>query len=139
LYIFIAPVISIILSTFIYLLGIARKLAFVYIRGTFSSLGFLFYKKLAEKTIVKISAFVEEEIPYKKIKKIVSIFFKTCDKLALVRAKKIIVPSPLFYLELVKKYRIIPREPPIIIPAGIDLCLINMVKRKNVIEKKTPR
>ena len=136
LYIFIAPVISIILSTLMYLLGIARKLAFIYVRGSFSSLGFLLYKELAEKTAVKFSAFIEEEIPYRRIKRIISIFFKTYDKLALARAKKIITPSPLFYLELIKKYKIIPREPPIIIPAGIDLRLINTVKRKIISRKK---
>ncbi len=124
---------SIILSIIGLLVNALGRLDGIYIRNSFFSVGFCTFNSLSEKTIVKIPAIIEDEIPDRRLikgsmKRLTNLF----DRLALSKAKKIATNSELFYQTLISK-RGFSNEPKLItIPPGVDLHLIKEVKQKRI-------
>ena len=77
--------------------SLSRKIDLIYIRYSFLAVGFLTFRSLAKKTVVKIPAMIEDEIPFSSI----SGFFigkiaPILDRAVLAKAKKIAVSSRIF-------------------------------------------
>ena len=124
-------VISCIMSILGLILCALKKINLVYIRNSFLSMGFLTFKSLAEKTIVKIPAIIEDEIPNNGLTK----FFigkaaDLLDRLTLARARKVAVNNESLYDEIVKRRFLKHRDNPVEIPPGVNLQTIRQVKKR---------
>lgn len=125
--------ISCLISIFVVILNSIYKrfkIDIIYIRNSFLSMGFLTFHSLAKKTVVKINSIMEEEVQANKIIKfIVKELITILDRFTLSKSKRIIVHNFLFYKKLAKirlaKHNFIPLE----VSAGVDLRLIERIKR----------
>lgn len=129
---------SCILSVVGLVLSLLGKIDLIYIRNSFLSIGFLAFKSLAIKTVVKIPAIIEDEVPNGGVTK--SLIEKTSclfDRLALAKARKVAVPSKSFCFEVVNRRRFKPARELLVLPAGVDLSLIKKVKAQK--DKKHTR
>lgn len=106
-----------------------RKLDLIYIRASHLAPGFMLMDSLRKITVVKIPAIVEDEIVDNNVE---SIFVKKLssflDKLVIIRSKRVAVPNPLLGDFLMKRRCVKPKEPWLILPAGVDLRLIERVR-----------
>lgn len=112
------------------MLNALKKIDLIYIRNSFLSIGFLTFHSLAKKTLVKIPAIIEDEIPNNGgtkffIKKTAEIL----DRLVLAKAGRVGVDSKLLYYELVKRRSLSRKDAPLEIPAGVDLQKIRNVSK----------
>jgi len=116
------------------LLRFLGKIDLIYIRTSFLSIGFLVFKSLAKKTIVKIPAITEDEIPEVWGQGILAWLFRkvahTFDLLTLTRARKIAVNSWISYSYLIRKRGFKRKDKPLIMPPGVNWSLIEKVKRQ---------
>ena len=124
-------VISCIMSILGLILCALKKINLVYIRNSFLSMGFLTFKSLAEKTIVKIPAIIEDEIPNNGLTK----FFigkaaDLLDRLTLAKARKVAVNNKSLYDEIIKRRFLKHRDNPVEIPPGVNLQTIRQVKKR---------
>jgi glycosyltransferase involved in cell wall biosynthesis len=122
-------IVSCVVSLIALILSILQKINLVYIRYSFLAIGFLTFRSLAEKTVVKIPAIIEDEISSSSI----SGFFirkiaPFMDRAVLAKAKKVAVTSRTFYNMLVRRRSFTRSDEPLIIPAGVNLSLIEKVK-----------
>lgn len=105
------------------------KIDLIYIRTTFLSMGFLTFKSLAKKTIVKIPAVTEEELRVGGvIKLLIKKLASLLDRLSLAKARKIAVHDMLFYKKLVRLRYLKHKDKPLEIPPGVNLSLIRKVR-----------
>jgi glycosyltransferase involved in cell wall biosynthesis len=124
--------VSCLMSAIMLITGMSRKINLIYIRYSFLAVGFLNFRSLAKKTVVKMPAIIEDEMSVPSISrffigKIAPIF----DRAVLAKAKKVAVSSRTFYNKLVARARAFTRDDePLIISAGINLSLIEKVKRQ---------
>lgn len=118
------------------ILNIVKKIDLIYIRTSFLSICFLTFQSLARKTIVKIPAIIEDEIPDGFIKFLVKNAADILDRLVLAKARKIAVNGKLMYREIVKRRSFKHKDEPLEIPPGVDLQAIEKLKRQVT---KTPQ
>ena len=126
---------AIIVSCFISIIGLMlnmlKKIDLIYIRNSFLSIGFLTFRSLAQKTIVKISAIVEDEIVDKGvIRFLIEKSASFMDRLVLARAGKVAVNDKLFYYELVRRRLFKHKDEPLEISPGIDSSLTERIKKQ---------
>jgi len=122
-------IVSYIVSILSLIIGASKKIDLIYVRDSFLSVGFLAFNSLAKKTIVKINALVEDEIPKECItKSLIGKLSSFFDRLVLARAKRVAVPSRSFYDELVRRRHLKHRENPLELPPGVDINLIKKIK-----------
>jgi len=120
------------------ILNMLKKVDLIYIRGSFLSIGFLTFRSLAQKTIVKIPAIIEDEVTGGGvIKSLIKKFAPFMDRLVLARAGKIAVNGSPLYYELVRRRFFKHKDEPLEIPPGVNLNLIKSVKDK-ISEKFSP-
>jgi len=113
------------------IISMLRKIDLIYVRGSFLATGFLTFRSLAKKTIVKMPAIIEDEMPTTGVSRFfIGKIAPLMDRLVLARSKKIAVNSRTFYNELVRRRSFIHNDTPLIIPAGVNLSLIDKVKRQ---------
>ena len=122
-------VVSCIVAIIALLLNIRNKIDLIYIRDSFLSIGFLTFRSLAHKTIVKVPAIIEDEIENEGftkylVKKVATI----ADRLVLAKAKKVAVNNRLCYNELVRRRCFKHEDRPLEIPPGVDLNLVKRVR-----------
>jgi glycosyltransferase involved in cell wall biosynthesis len=130
--------ISCLMSIIGLMLNALKKIDLVYIRNPFLSMGFLTFQSLAKKTVVKIPGIIEDEIPNRSITKfLIGKFVPFMDRLVLAKAKKVAVNGRPLYDELVRRRSFKHKDEPLEIPPGVDLSLIEKVKRQ--MDKKSPR
>ncbi|MEM4619029.1 MAG: glycosyltransferase family 4 protein [Desulfurococcaceae archaeon] len=125
-------VISCILTILLIVLHLISKMKvdIIYIRNSFLSMGFLTFNFLSKRTVVKIHSIIEEEVQANKIIKLVIKKFVTIlDRLALNKARRIAVHNLLFYKKLVKLRLAKHHDVPLEIPPGVDLHLMEKVKK----------
>lgn len=135
---FVKIVASYILSIVVLLSGLHKKINLIYIRDSALATGFLTFKSLADRTIVKIAAIYEDEILNRGVtaflvRKIVYML----DKFALAKAKKIAVHSALFYSKLVQRRNFKPDNKCLLLPPGIDMTTIKKVKKLKIKSEKS--
>lgn len=115
------------------ILNALKKIDLIYIRNSYLSIGFLTFHSLAQKTIVKIPAIIEDEIQDGRImKSIVKKLATFADRLVLAKAKKVGVIGRLLYNELVRRRCFKHKDKPLEIPPGVDLSLIEEVKNVKI-------
>jgi glycosyltransferase involved in cell wall biosynthesis len=120
------------------IIDILRKINLVYIRNSFLAIGFLTFRSLAERTIVKMPAIIEDEMPDSSICKFfIRKIAPFMDRAVLAKAKKIAVSSRTLYIKLVRRRSFLRNDEPLIIPAGVNLNLVEKVKRQ--ISKSSPQ
>lgn len=136
------PFTVIIMSYIIGIIALAlsslRKIDYVYIRDSFLSIGLLLTPSISEKTIVKLGAIIEDELPNKGIIQ----FFQRkltpyLDRLVLARSKRVAVNSAEIYNKLVKRRSFKHNREPLEIPPGVNLSLIKKVLTQS--HEKIPR
>lgn len=111
------------------------KMNLIYTRNSFLSIGFLTFRSLAEKTIVKISAITEEELMVgSTMKFLIGKLSSLLDRLALAKAKKVAVHNILFYKKLVRIRSFKNFNNCIEVPPGVDLNLIRKLRDQMVSE-----
>jgi len=126
---------AIIVSCFVSLIGLMlnmlKKIDLIYIRGSFLSIGFLTFRSLAQKTIVKIPAIIEDEITNEGIiKSLIKKIASFTDRLVLAKAGRVAVNGRPLYYELARRRYFIHKYEPLEIPPGIDLNLVEKIKNK---------
>jgi len=132
--------VSCIMSLIALIMDILRKINLIYIRYSFLAVGFLTFRSLAEKTVIKMPAIIEDEMPTTSVSKFfIGKIAPLMDRLVLAKGKKIVVSSRIFYNELVRRRSFIHNDEPLIISAGVNLSLIEKVKRQisNSLPKNT--
>jgi len=113
------------------------KTSLVYIRTSWLAPGFMFAESLRSITIVKITAIIEDEIPNNDgLSEIVKKLSPTFDRLVITQCKRVAVPSPVLGEILVKKRGFKPKKPWLIIPPGVNLAFINLLKNSKNVHKK---
>ena len=130
--------VSCVMSLIVLIMDALQKIDLIYVRYSFLSMGFLTFRSLAKKTIVKMPAIIEDELLNAGVSK----FFigkaaPFMDRLALDKAKRVAVNSRNFYDELVIRRSFMREDEPLIISAGVNLGLTEKVKRQ--IHKNLPR
>lgn len=115
-------------ATFLRIFGL---IDYIYIRNAILSPGFTSLRFLADATIVKIPAIAEEEIQASSlVKNALGKLYAFCDRLAILRSKRVAVIGEAIGTSLCERLEIKPREPFLNIPPGIDWGLIEAVKRR---------
>jgi len=108
-----------------------RKVDLVYIRNSLLAIGFLTFSSLAKRTIVKIPAIIEDEILGRGFAELIFKWMtKFLDRLALAKAGKIAVNGFPMYFEIAKRRSYIRKDRPLMIPPGVNLHLIENIKRQ---------
>jgi len=121
--------ISFLASIICLMLNALKKINLIYIRNSFLSMGFLTFHSLAQKTVVKIPAIIEDELQNEDITKfLIKKVVPLMDRLVLAKAKKVGVNGGPLYNELVRRRRFKHKDKPLEIPPGVDLNLIEKVK-----------
>jgi glycosyltransferase involved in cell wall biosynthesis len=130
--------VSCLISALTLITGLCRRVNLIYVRYSFLAIGFLTFHSTAKKTIVKMPAMIEDEVKEKGICRLfIEKIVPFVDRATLARAKRILVSSRSFYDELVKRRSFIRNDEPLIIPAGINLGLIEEA-RKQISEGSPP-
>jgi len=111
-----SPIFSCLISIIGLILDVLKKIDLIYIRNSFLSLGFLTFRSLAEKTVVKIPAIMEDEVTGGFPKRITRKLADISDRLVLARARRVGVNSKFLYFKLVRRRRFMHREEPLEIP-----------------------
>ncbi len=119
--------ISIFISFFMRIFLLDRLIDVVYCRESPSAVGFMLFKRVAARTIVKIVALPEDETRNIFLKRILSATYRITDRLSIKRAGRIAVPSIQFSKLLFLRRQIKPKRAPLIISPGIDLSLIRRI------------
>ncbi|MEM2741380.1 MAG: glycosyltransferase [Nitrososphaeria archaeon] len=120
-------------SCFMSIIGLVlcwlRKIDLIYIRNSFLSIGFLSFKPLAKRTVVKIPAIIEGELSNGIITRFcITRLALLMDRLVLAKAVRVAIPSRSLYSELVKRRFLKHKHVPLEIPPGVDLRLIEKIK-----------
>jgi len=124
-------VVSCLVSVVILITGMSRKINLIYIRYSFLAVGFLTFRSLAKKTVVKMPAIIEDEMPVPSISRLfIGKIAPILDRAVLAKAKKIAVSSRTFYNKLVRRRSFAHSDEPLIVSAGVNLSLIEKVKRQ---------
>ncbi|MEM2276184.1 MAG: glycosyltransferase [Nitrososphaerota archaeon] len=111
------------------MLNALMRIDLVYIRSSPLSIGFLTFRSLARKTIVKIPAIIEDEIPNEGItKSLIEKLISFMDRLVLARARRVAVNSKTFYNEFIRRRRFKHKDEPLEVPPGVNLNLMQKVK-----------
>ncbi|MHA1665264.1 MAG: glycosyltransferase family 4 protein [Candidatus Njordarchaeales archaeon] len=120
---------SFFISSIVYIFDMINRFDMIYIRGSFLSIGFLTFRSLAKKTIVKIPAIIEDEISSEGIlKSLIGKIALFTDRLVLAKAGKVaVIGNPLYY-KLIRRCSFRHKEEPLEIPPGVDLDLIKKIK-----------
>lgn len=131
-------VMSCIIGIIAVILSKQRKIDFIYIRSSLYSIGFLVFRSLSKKTIVKIGGIVEDELSNKGIRQ----FYRRkltprLDRLVLARSKRVAVNNAELYNKLVKRRSFKHNREPLEIQAGVNLSLIKKVLTQS--HEKIPR
>ena len=131
-------VMSCIIGIIAVILSKLRKIDFIYIRSSLYSIGFLVFRSLSKKTIVKIGGIVEDELSNKGIRQ----FYRRkltprLDRLVLARSKRVAVNNAELYNKLVKRRSFKHNREPLEIQAGVNLSLIKKVLTQS--HEKIPR
>jgi len=116
------------------LIAILKKPRVIYVRSSDLALPILWLKSLHKAlVVVKIPSTIEDDVKGEKgfilDVKIFSWLISSIDRYALAKADIIAVPSPLLYTELCKRRGLKNPQPPILIPAGVDLEKIDKVRK----------
>jgi len=128
---FAAIIVSCFISIISLILNVLKKIDLIYIRSSFLSIGFLTFRSLARKTIVKIPAIIEDEIAGGDIiKSLIRKIASFTDRFVLARAGRVAVNGRPLYYELVQRRCFIHEDEPLEIPPGVDLSLIERIKNK---------
>ncbi|MHA1834849.1 MAG: glycosyltransferase family 4 protein, partial [Candidatus Baldrarchaeia archaeon] len=131
-------IISCIVSVILLISNFHRKIDLIYIRDVPLTIGFLTFKSLSQKTIVKPIGFIEDHIHGKNvIRRLIRKIYYLLDRLVLIRAKRVAVSSPLFYSELVRRRGLKPKNKILQLPSGISMKTIANVKAKAVTIQKS--
>ncbi|MEM4467003.1 MAG: glycosyltransferase [Nitrososphaerota archaeon] len=121
--------VSCFISILALMLNALMKIDLVYIRTSPLSIGFLTFRSLARKSIVKIPAIIEDEIPDEGItKSLIGKLISFMDRLVLASARRVAVNSKTFYNELVRRRRFKHKDEPLEVPPGVNLNSIQKVK-----------
>jgi len=126
---------SLIFSCFTSIIGlildVLKRIDLIYIRSSFLSIGFLTFRSLARKTIVKIPAIIEDEIAGESIvKSFIGKLASFTDRLVLAKAKRVAVNSRPFYYKLARRRSYKHEDTPLELPPGVDSKLIEKIKSK---------
>jgi len=128
---FAAIIVSCFINIISLILNVLKKIDLIYIRSSFLSIGFLTFRSLARKTIVKIPAIIEDEIAGGDIiKSLIRKIASFTDRFVLARAGRVAVNGRPVYYELVRRRCFIHEDEPLEIPPGVDLSLIERIKNK---------
>jgi len=119
------------------LIAALRRPKLVYVRSSILALPFLWLKKLHKAmVVVKIVAISEDGArrsgPFRSFMldlKLFSWISSLADRYVLANSDRIAVPSPLLYMELCKRRATKSPQPPIMVPAGVDLEKIDKMKK----------
>lgn len=131
--------ISYLLSFVLLVLNYIIKIGLIYIRYSPLSMGIVTFNPLASKVVVKIPSIIEEEIRYGSlVNRLAKEFITITDKIILLRAKAIAAPSEELYRELLKKRNVQRVGNFIKAMPGVDLDLIEKIKRASY-EKRDSR
>jgi glycosyltransferase involved in cell wall biosynthesis len=123
--------VSCFMSAIMLITGMSRKINLIYIRYSFLAIGFLTFPSLAKKTVVKMPAIIEDEMPVPSISRFfIGKIAPILDRAVLAKAKKIAVSSRTFYNKLVRRRSFMRSDEPLIISAGVNLSLIEKVKKQ---------
>ncbi|MEM4000669.1 MAG: glycosyltransferase family 4 protein [Saccharolobus sp.] len=121
--------VSCFISIIVLMLNVLKKIDLVYIRTSPLSIGFLTFHSLARKTIVKIPAIIEDEIPDRGITKfLIEKIIPFMDRLVLSKARRVAVNSKSLYDALVRRRRFKHKDRPLETPPGVNLNLIQKIK-----------
>jgi len=101
----------------------------IYVRESPLAFGLLLFKSLASKLCVKIPSIREDEVI--RGRTITEFTYMLADKLTLLNAKVIGVPTPTLLKKLVLKRRTLPRGKVVYIPPGIDKKRIELIKQNS--------
>ncbi len=104
-----------------------QNLDLIYIRGSSLAVGFLSFKVIAKKTIVKVPAISEDETSSGLISNISLSLVSVLDRSALFSAARIGVNGKSIYNELVLRRRLMHKRKPLEIPPGVNLKLIKKI------------
>jgi len=126
LMIFTSYLLSFILLIFDYIIGVEL----IYIRYSLPSIGIITLKPLASKVVVKIPSIIEDEIRYRGLtNKFIKKFIVIIEKIVLLKAKVIAVPSKELYREILKRRNVQRIDNFIEAMPGLDLDFIEKIKR----------
>ncbi|MEM4005143.1 MAG: glycosyltransferase family 4 protein [Desulfurococcaceae archaeon] len=114
---------SFIIMPIVYLLNALYRIDFIYARSTFPALGLILSRKLAKKTLVKYTSFIEDELRMQgKFLTFIKICCSMIDKIVLSNCKKILVPSHLWFHQLTKRRFIArPYSDYVVVPPGVNI------------------
>ena len=118
-------------------LVILKKINIIYARGSWLTPGILAVKSLRERTVVKIPALMEGEVTKRGILKIIIDIVSLLDRLAIMYSKYVIAPSPTMASLIEKRRSLRPNKPWLIIPAGVNLKLIEHIYNDRGIKNRT--
>ncbi|MEM1510544.1 MAG: glycosyltransferase [Thermofilaceae archaeon] len=135
-------IIIMILSSFIIaVLSILEKPKLIYVRTTPKALPFIWLRRFHKgKVIVKVPSIIEDELRgsiYKSFpldEMIFRAFLPRIDRYVIVHADWVAVATFTFYRELVRRRGVKSKNPPILLPAGVDLSKITKIIKNS--EKK---
>jgi len=121
---------SFLISLLAYLLDKLYRYNFIYIRDTKLAIGFMLFKSLKIKTVVKFPSFVEDELKLQGITARMAIkIFSIIDRIVLSECEKIAVPSSLWVSEIAGRRHIRRNAATyLLLPAGISLSKISSSK-----------
>lgn len=126
---FIHVCVSCLISILGLILNAVKEVDLFYIRSSFLSFGFLTFQSIAKKTIVKIPAISEDEIPHEGATKfLVKYCAQFLDRMVLSKANRVAVGSVLFYEEIVRRRCVRHKREPLEITPGISMDVIRKVK-----------
>jgi glycosyltransferase involved in cell wall biosynthesis len=124
---------SFLIGMITYILCKFRKVDAIYVRGQQLSIGLLAFPFLRKVTITKIPTIIEEDFERGILRSLAKMIGEYLDRVILFRAKKVTVPSLIFYKILTKRRRILFANHLIIVPAGINLQKIRMIREHSTI------
>ena len=123
-------IVSLLITSFIWVLDKFAKIRLIYVRSSILALGVTSIKSLAKRTCVKIPAIVEDEVL--RWRRIISFIYNLADRHVLSRAGTIGIPSPLLLKKLIVRRRVLQKGKIVLIPAGIDREKIEALKEYSI-------
>ena len=126
----VCTLISFIFALFASILNTFRELHLIYIRTSKLSLGFMLMASLNQLTVVKIPAMIEDEtIDDGFESRFMKILSSYLDKFVILKSKQVAVLNYPLSDFLMKRGFVKPKQPWLILPAGVNLNLIKRIKQ----------
>jgi glycosyltransferase involved in cell wall biosynthesis len=127
----IGVIVSMFLSSILFLLNLILKFDLIYIRDSSLAFGLLVFRSLASKAVIKIMALPEDEERRPLHRALLRVIAPVIDRFVISRSKFIAAPSPLMFRELCLRRGLVPRRV-ILVPPGVDCSKIFALRRSKI-------